>query len=137
MTDPGTRGAVGGGKAMFKILYVEDNEDNAVMLTTWLELEDDLEVIVATDAVRGVELATREAPDLVLMDLYLPGVDGFEATRLIKASSASRRIPIIALSAHAMEDDRAKAYAAGCDDFETKPIDFPRLIAKMRRLLAA
>ena len=120
---------------MFKILYVEDNEDNAAMLTTWLELEDDLEVIVATDGVRGVELATREAPDLVLMDLYLPGMDGFEAIRLIKASSASRRIPIIALSAHAMEDDRAKAYAAGCDDFETKPIDFPRLIAKMRRLL--
>jgi len=120
---------------MFKILYVEDNEDNAAMLTTWLELEDDLEVIVATDGVRGVELATREAPDLVLMDLYLPGMDGFEAIRLIKASSASRRIPIIALSAHALEDDRAKAYAAGCDDFETKPIDFPRLIAKMRRLL--
>lgn len=120
---------------MFKILYVEDNEDNAAMLTTWLELEDDLQVIVATDGIRGVELATREAPDLVLMDLYLPGMDGFEAIRLIKASSASRRIPIIALSAHALEDDRAKAYAAGCDDFETKPIDFPRLIAKMRRLL--
>jgi CheY-like chemotaxis protein len=120
---------------MFKILYVEDNEDNAAMLTTWLELEDDLEVIVATDGVRGVELATREAPDLVLMDLYLPGINGFDAIRLIKASSASRRMPIIALSAHALEDDRAKAYAAGCDDFETKPIDFPRLIAKMRRLL--
>ena len=121
---------------MFKILYVEDNEDNAAMLTTWLELEGDFEVIVATDGARGVELAAREAPHLVLMDLYLPGMDGFEATRLIKASSASRGVPIIALSAHALEDDRAKAYAAGCDDFETKPIDFPRLIAKMRRLLA-
>lgn len=120
---------------MFKILYVEDNEDNAAMLTTWLELENDLEVIVATDAARGVELAAREAPDLVLMDLYLPGMDGFEATRQIKASPALRRIPIIALTAHALEDDRAKAYAAGCDDFETKPIDFPRLIAKMRQLL--
>ena len=122
---------------MFKILYVEDNEDNAAMLTTWLELEGDLEIIVAPDGVRGVELATREAPDLVLMDLYLPGMDGFEASRLIKSSPASRRIPVIALSAHALEDDRAKAYAAGCDDFETKPIDFPRLIAKMRRLLGA
>lgn len=121
---------------MFKILYVEDNEDNAAMLTTWLELEDDLEVVVAIDGVRGVELATREAPDLVLMDLYLPGMDGFEAIRQIKADSALRRIPIIALSAHAQDEDRAKAYAAGCDDFETKPIDFPRLIAKMRRLLA-
>lgn len=122
---------------MARILYVEDNEDNAAMLRAWLELEGDLEIIVATDGAQGVELAARAAPDLVLMDLYLPGMDGFEAVRLIKAGTLARRIPIIALSAHAMEDDRAKALAAGCDDFETKPIDFTRLIAKIRRLLAA
>jgi CheY-like chemotaxis protein len=122
---------------MARILYVEDNEDNAAMLRAWLELESDLEIIVATDGAQGVQLAAREAPDLVLMDLYLPGMDGFEAVRLIKAGAGARRIPIIALSAHAMEDDRATALAAGCDDFETKPIDFTRLIAKIRRLLAA
>ncbi len=84
-----------------------------------------------------MQLAVRDAPDLVLMDLYLPVMDGCEAIRLIKANPASRRIPIVALSAHAMAEDRAKAYAAGCDDFETKPIVFTRLLAKVRRLLAA
>lgn len=122
---------------MFKILYVEDNEDNAAMLSAWLEIEGDLEVIVATSGALGVELAVREAPDLVLMDLYLPGMTGFEAAREIRANEASRGIPIIALSAHAMEDDRVKALAAGCDEFETKPIVYTRLIAKIRRLLAA
>jgi CheY-like chemotaxis protein len=122
---------------MPRILYVEDNEDNAAMLTAWLEIEGDLEVIVATTGAQGVELAAREAPDLVLMDLYLPGLDGFEATRLIRASSGSRRIPIIALSAHALEEDRARALAAGCDEFETKPVVFDRLVAKIRNLLAA
>ena len=120
---------------MFKILYVEDNEDNAAMLSAWLEIEGDLEVIVATNGAQGVELAVREAPDLVLMDLYLPGMTGFEAARQIRANGASRGIPIIALSAHAMEDDRVKALAAGCDEFETKPIVYSRLIAKIRRLL--
>lgn len=122
---------------MFKILYVEDNEDNAAMLSAWLEIEGDLEVIVATNGAQGVELAVREAPDLVLMDLYLPGMTGFEAARQIRANGASRGIPIIALSAHAMEDDRVKALAAGCDEFETKPIVYSRLIAKIRQLLAA
>ena len=122
---------------MPRILYVEDNEDNAAMLTAWLEIEGDLEVIVATNGAQGVELAAREAPDLVLMDLYLPGINGFEAARQIRAGAASRRIPIIALSAHAMEDDRANALAAGCDEFETKPIVFTRLLAKIRRLLEA
>lgn len=122
---------------MPRILYVEDNEDNAAMLTAWLEIEGDLAVIVATNGAQGVELAAREAPDLVLMDLYLPGMNGFEAVRLIRTNSASRRIPIIALSAHAMDEDRARALAAGCDEFETKPIVFSRLIAKIRRLLAA
>jgi two-component system, cell cycle response regulator DivK len=122
---------------MFKILYVEDNEDNAAMLSAWLEIEGDLEVIVATNGAQGVELAVREAPDLVLMDLYLPGMNGFEAARQIRANGASRGIPIIALSAHAMEDDRVKALAAGCDEFETKPIVYSRLIAKIRQLLHA
>jgi len=122
---------------MFKILYVEDNEDNAAMLSAWLEIEGDLEVIVATNGAQGVELAVREAPDLVLMDLYLPGMTGFEAARQIRANGASRGIPIIALSAHAMEDDRVKALAAGCDEFETKPIVYSRLIAKIRQLLHA
>jgi CheY-like chemotaxis protein len=122
---------------MVRILYVEDNEDNAAMLRTWLELEGDLEVLVAASGAQGVELAAREAPDLVLMDLYLPGMDGFEAARQIKAAPASRRIPIIALSAHARDDDRLQALAAGCDEFETKPIVFDRLIAKIRNLLAA
>jgi two-component system, cell cycle response regulator DivK len=122
---------------MFKILYVEDNEDNAAMLSAWLEIEGDLEVIVATNGAQGVELAVREAPDLVLMDLYLPGMTGFEAARQIRANGASRGIPIIALSAHAMEDDRVKALAAGCDEFETKPIVYSRLIAKIRLLLHA
>jgi two-component system, cell cycle response regulator DivK len=122
---------------MPKILYVEDNEDNAAMLTAWLEIEGDIQVIVATNGAQGVELAAREAPDLVLMDLYLPGINGLEAARQIRAGAGSRRIPIIALSAHAMEDDRAKALAAGCDEFETKPIVFTRLIAKIRLLLGA
>ena len=122
---------------MFKILYVEDNEDNAAMLSAWLEIEGDLEVVVATNGAQGVELAVREAPDLVLMDLYLPGMTGFEAARQIRANGASRGIPIIALSAHAMEDDRVKALAAGCDEFETKPIVYSRLIAKIRQLLHA
>jgi CheY-like chemotaxis protein len=122
---------------MFKILYVEDNEDNAAMLSAWLEIEADLEVIVATNGAQGVELAVREAPDLVLMDLYLPGMTGFDAARQIRANGTSRGIPIIALSAHAMEDDRVKALAAGCDEFETKPIVYSRLIAKIRQLLHA
>ncbi|MCG6876044.1 MAG: response regulator [Betaproteobacteria bacterium] len=122
---------------MPRILYIEDNEDNAAMLTAWLEIEGDLEVIVAPNGAQGVALAAREAPDLVLMDLYLPGINGFEAARQIRAGAASRRIPIIALSAHAMEDDRANALAAGCDEFETKPIVFTRLLAKIRRLLEA
>jgi CheY-like chemotaxis protein len=122
---------------MFKILCVEDNEDNVALLRTWLELEGDLEIIAATDGAQGVELAKRNAPDLVLMDLFLPVVDGYEAIRLIKAQADTRRVPIIALSAHTMAEDRAKAFAAGCDDFETKPIDFARLVDKIRRLLAA
>jgi CheY-like chemotaxis protein len=119
------------------ILCVEDNDDNVALLKTWLELEGDLEITVATDGEQGVQIATRDAPDLVLMDLFLPVIDGYEAIRLLKQNPATRRIPVIALSAHTMAEDRAKAYAAGCDDFETKPINFARLLAKIRRHLAA
>lgn len=121
---------------MPRILCVEDNEDNVALVKTWLELEGDLEIIVATDGAQGVQLAAQHAPDLVLMDLFLPVIDGCEAIRLIKAHAGSRRIPIIALSAHAMAEDRARAFAAGCDDFEAKPIVFARLLAKIRQLLA-
>jgi CheY-like chemotaxis protein len=123
--------------AMHTILYVEDNEDNVELMKTWLELDGDIKLVVATDGKQGVQLASQIAPDLVLMDLYLPVMDGCEAIRLIRADSASRHIPIIALSAHAMSDDRTRAYAAGCDDFETKPIVFTQLLEKIRRLLAA
>jgi len=123
--------------AMHTILYVEDNEDNVELMKTWLELDGDIKLVVATDGKQGVQLASQIAPDLVLMDLYLPVMDGCEAIRLIRADSASRHIPIIALSAHAMSDDRTRAYAAGCDDFETKPIVFTKWLEKIRRRLDA
>jgi CheY-like chemotaxis protein len=94
------------------------------------------EVAVASDGEQGVAKAASEAPDLILMDLRLPVLDGWEATRRLKGAPETRPIPIIALSAHAMEGDRAKAIAAGCDDYDTKPVDFPRLLAKIQALLA-
>jgi len=119
---------------MTKILYVEDNDDNVYMLRGRLTRAG-FEVAVATDGEQGVAMAS-EAPDLILMDLSLPVLDGWEATRRLKGAAATRPIPIIALSAHAMEGDRAKAIAAGCDDYDTKPVDFPRLLGKIRALLA-
>jgi CheY-like chemotaxis protein len=119
---------------MTKILYVEDNEDNVYMLRGRLTRAG-FEVAVATDGEQGVAMAASEAPDLIVMDLRLPVLDGWEATRRLKAAPATRPIPIIALSAHAMEGDRAKAIAAGCDDYDTKPVDFPRLLEKIRTLL--
>jgi CheY-like chemotaxis protein len=92
--------------------------------------------VTAEDGLQGVDLASRDLPDLVLMDMSLPGIDGWEATRRLKAVDATRAIPVIALTAHAMSDDRAKALAAGCDDFDTKPVDFARLLDKMNALLA-
>jgi two-component system, cell cycle response regulator DivK len=121
---------------MFRILCVEDNDDNIALLQAWLGLEADIEFIVATDGAQAVRCAIQDAPHLVLMDLSLPVMDGFQAIRLIKANPGSRHVPIIALSAHAMSEDLAKAYEAGCDDFETKPIVFTRLLAKIRQLLA-
>ena len=120
---------------MPRILYVEDNEDNVFMLKMRLELEDGFEVLVAEDGAKGVAVAGAESPDLILMDLNLPVIDGWEATRRIKAEPQTRGIPIIALTAHAMAGDREKALAAGCDDFDTKPIDLERLLAKIRAVL--
>ncbi len=120
---------------MTKILYVEDNDDNVYMLRGRLTRAG-FEVAVATDGEQGVAMAAAAAPDLILMDLSLPVLDGWEATRRLKGAPATRPIPIIALSAHAMEGDRAKAIAAGCDDYDTKPVDFPRLLGKIRTLLA-
>ena len=120
---------------MTKILYVEDNDDNVYMLRGRLTRAG-FAVAVATDGAQGVAMAASEAPDLILMDLSLPVLDGWEATRRLKGAPATRPIPIIALSAHAMEGYRAKAIAAGCDDYDTKPVDFPRLLEKIRALLA-
>jgi two-component system cell cycle response regulator DivK len=120
---------------MTKILYVEDNDDNVYMLRGRLTRAG-FEVAVATDGEQGVAMAASEAPDLIVMDLSLPVLDGWEATRRLKGAPDTRPIPIIALSAHAMEGDRAKAIAAGCDDYDTKPVDFPRLLGKIRALLA-
>jgi CheY-like chemotaxis protein len=119
---------------MAKILYVEDNDDNVYMLAGRLRRRG-FEVIVATDGEQGVALARVEAPALILMDMGLPVLDGWEATRRLKGAPETRGIPIIALSAHAMAGDRERALAAGCDDFDTKPIDFGRLLDKIRTLL--
>ena len=119
---------------MAKILYVEDNEDNVYMLTRRLR-RNGHEVIVAADGEQGLAMARAEAPALILMDLSLPVMDGWEATRRLKATPETRDIPIIALSAHVMTGDKEKALAAGCDDYDTKPVNLPRLLEKMAALL--
>ena len=119
---------------MTKILYVEDNEDNIYMLRRRLERQG-IEVIVASDGAEGIASARREHPDLILMDLSLPVVDGWEAARRLKGSPDTQAIPIIALSAHAMTGDRQRALAAGCDDYDTKPVDLRALLAKIQALL--
>ena len=121
---------------MSKILLVEDNEMNRDMLSRRLERKG-YEVVVATDGAQGVAFAQSENPDLVLMDMSLPVLDGWEATRRIKASEATQQIPVIALTAHAMAGDRDRALEAGCDDYDTKPIELPRLLEKIETLLAA
>ena len=120
---------------MTKILIVEDNEMNRDLLSRRL-IKKGFELAIAVDGLDGVEAAGREKPDLILMDVGLPGIDGHEATRRIKAAPDTGAIPIIALTAHAMSDDRTKALEAGCDDYETKPIDLPRLLGKIEALLA-
>ncbi len=121
---------------MPKILYVEDNDDNLYMLTLRFEASGGFEIIPAVDGAEGLAKAASEKPDLILMDLNLPVIDGWEATRRLKADAATRDIPIIALTAHAMAGEREKAMAAGSDDFDTKPVEFDRLLAKVNRLLA-
>lgn len=118
---------------MIKILYVEDNDDNVFMLKSRLGRAG-FNVVIATDGAQGVAMATSEQPDLILMDLSLPVLDGWEATRRIKANFETQNIPIIAITAHAMTGDREKALAAGCDDFDTKPVELPRLLEKIRAL---
>jgi CheY-like chemotaxis protein len=117
-----------------RILLVEDNELNRDMLERRLSRKS-FEVIVAINGAEGIEMAREHKPDLVLMDMSLPKIDGWEATRQIKANEATAHIPIIALTAHAMSGDKEKALAAGCDDYDTKPVDFARLLGKIETLL--
>ncbi len=121
---------------MPKILLVEDNEMNRDMLSRRLARRG-YEVVMAVDGAEGVRMAAAEAPALILMDMSLPGLDGWEATRQLKAEPATRAIPVIALTAHAMSGDREKALEAGCDDFDTKPVDLTRLLTKIEALLGA
>jgi two-component system, cell cycle response regulator DivK len=123
-----------GATEMSKILLVEDNEMNRDMLSRRL-IRNGYEVIMALDGHQAIKMASSERPDLILMDMSLPDLDGWEATRQIKATSETSMIPVIALTAHAMAGDRDKALEAGCDDYDTKPIDLPRLLAKMTSAL--
>lgn len=119
---------------MPKILLVEDNEMNRDMLSRRLERKG-FDVVIAIDGQQGVAMATSDSPDLILMDMSLPVLDGWEATRLLKAGDETRAIPVIGLSAHAMAGDREKAMAAGCDDYDTKPVELPRLLDKIATIL--
>jgi len=119
---------------MAKILLVEDNEMNRDMLSRRLERKG-YSVSIALNGAEGLEKARTEAPDLILMDMSLPVLDGWEATRQLKASETTRHIPVIALTAHAMSSDEQKAHEAGCDDFDTKPVELPRLLGKIEALL--
>jgi CheY-like chemotaxis protein len=122
---------------VIKILYVEDNDDNIYMLKTRLELLEEFEVIVAEDGEKGCAMAASERPDVIVMDLEIPVVDGWEATRRIKSNPETTNIPVIALSAHALAGTREQALAAGCNEFDTKPVQFHRLVDTIRRVIAA
>src|SRR5215468_9154727 len=119
-----------------KILYVEDNDDNVYMLKNRLTRAG-FTIVIATNGVQGVAMAASEQPDLIIMDLTLPDMDGWEASRRIKADPATKHIPVVALTANAMAGDREKALAAGCDDFDTKPVELERLLGKIRALAPA
>jgi two-component system cell cycle response regulator DivK len=119
---------------MSKVLLVEDNEMNRDMLSRRL-IRRGYEVVFAVDGKQGVDLARSEKPDIILMDMSLPVMDGWEATRLVKADEATRGVPVLGLTAHAMDGDREKAIEAGCDDYDTKPVEFERLVGKIERLL--
>ena len=119
---------------MAKLLYVEDNEMNRDMLSRRLTRRGH-EVLIAEDGEEGIRKANDENPDLILMDMSLPVIDGWEATKRLKCAAETAAIPIIGLTAHAMADDREKCLAAGCDDYDTKPVDLPRLLGKIEQLL--
>ncbi len=121
---------------MARILLIEDNEMNRDMLSRRLARKG-YDVVIAVDGEEGLEKARAEQPDLVLMDLSLPNIDGWEATRLLKADEATRSLPVIALTAHAMQGDRERALDAGADDYDTKPVDFQRLLNKIEALIPA
>jgi CheY-like chemotaxis protein len=121
---------------MPKILLVEDNEMNRDMLSRRL-VRNGFEVVIAVDGQQGLAMATSESPDVILMDMSLPVMDGWEATRRVKADPATNSIPVIALTANALVEDRERAMAAGCDDFDTKPVELPRLLEKIRAHLSA
>jgi two-component system, cell cycle response regulator DivK len=117
-----------------RILYVEDNDDNVYMLKLRFELLDDFEILIAENGETGCAVAIAEQPDIIIMDLDVPVVDGWEATRRLKSNPATKAIPIIALTAHAMSGSREKALAVGCDEFDTKPVDFEQLVKKVQLL---
>jgi len=119
---------------MTKILLVEDNEMNRDMLSRRLT-RNGFEIVIAVNGQEGLDLASSEGPDLILLDMSLPVLDGWEAARRLKANTATAKIPVIALTAHAMVQDKEKAIAAGCDDFDTKPVELPRLLEKINTLL--
>ena len=120
---------------MSKILYVEDNEDNIYMLSRRLK-RNGFDLVIARDGEEGVEKAEKEVPDLILMDLSLPKLDGWGATKALKKNEKTQHIPIIALSAHAMQEHKESALQAGCNDYDTKPVDFARLLSKIEEQLA-
>ncbi|ABG53023.1 response regulator receiver protein [Trichodesmium erythraeum IMS101] len=119
---------------MVKILLVEDNEMNRDMLSRRL-IRKKFEVVIAINGVEGVEMSISEIPDIILMDMSLPELDGWEATKKIKANQQTKDIPVIAITAHAMTGDREKCLQAGCDDYDTKPVEFPRLLEKINNLI--
>jgi CheY-like chemotaxis protein len=119
---------------MAQILLVEDNEMNRDMLSRRLERKGH-QVFMAVDGQQAIDLATAKMPELILMDMSLPGIDGWEATRRLKSADATKKIPIIALTAHAMQEDERKAREAGCDDYDTKPVELERLLGKIQKLL--
>jgi two-component system cell cycle response regulator DivK len=121
---------------MARLLYVEDNDMNRDMLSRRLQRRG-YEVLIAVDGQQGLTLAASERPDLILMDMSLPVIDGWETTRRLKASPETQKIPIIGLTAHAMSTDRAKCLEAGCDDYDTKPVELQRLLGKIENLLGA
>ena len=121
---------------MPRLLYVEDNEMNRDMLSRRLQRRG-FEVLIAADGEQGLAIAAAEQPDLILMDMSLPILDGWEATRRLKAAPGTERIPVIGLTAHAMATDRDKCLEAGCDDYDTKPVELGRLLQKIERLLGA